>query len=210
MMKKQILLVSSGVFHPPLRGRLKFQKFLNSLDGFVLTRVPSLEYLPKISLIPAAVALYIHHKRISPETLEALERYVSGGGGLLAVHSATASFKTCVPYFEILGGRFTGHGAVTSLRIQPNQIEHGPGSLFNGIEPFTIKDELYLHELHPGIQPHFYTEYEGEKVPIVWTYRYGQGRVCYIMPGHLSASLTHPSIQEILRRAIHWVSGGDV
>ena len=209
-MNKTILLVSSGIFHPPLTGRMTLKNILSSLDGFTLSRVPALEYLPQAAVHPAVIALYCHHKRISPVALEALERFVFAGGGLLAIHSATASFKDCRRYFEILGGRFTGHGAVATLRVLPVQTEPTTGSPFNGIEPFTIKDELYLHELDPGIQSHFYTEYDDEKVPVVWTYRYGQGRVCYIMPGHTSASMAHPSIQEILRRATIWVSDGEV
>jgi type 1 glutamine amidotransferase len=206
-MDQHILLVSSGIFHPPLPGRMTFHKTLRRMEGFTLTQVASLERLPHHTPLPDVIALYFHHKHLSPAALAALDRFVSGGGGLLAVHSATASFKTCGHYFEILGGRFTGHGAVAPLQVQPAEAAGQMGALFQGIEPFIIRDELYLHELQPGIQTHFYADYQGKKVPVVWTYRYGRGRVCYLVAGHTSASMAHPSIQKILRRAAGWVSG---
>jgi type 1 glutamine amidotransferase len=58
----------------------------------------------------SALVIYIHHKRISQSALTSWIVFVSDGGGILAIHSATASFKKQT-FFEILGGRFIGHGA---------------------------------------------------------------------------------------------------
>jgi type 1 glutamine amidotransferase len=74
------------------------------------------------------------------------------------------------------------------------------------MKDFTIRDELYLHELNPGIEVHFAANHAGQDVPIVWTYRYGRGKVCYAVPGHTSGSMTHPAVQEILRRGLKWVA----
>jgi type 1 glutamine amidotransferase len=117
------------------------------------------------------------------------------------VHSATASFKETLPYFEILGGRFIGHGPVESFAVRPV----GKSQVFVGIPGFTVKDELYLHECQPGISIHFETAYQGVQAPIVWTYPYGQGRVCYAVPGHRAGTMFNPVYQKILRRGLEWV-----
>jgi type 1 glutamine amidotransferase len=126
---------------------------------------------------------------------------VKGGGGVLAVHSATASYKPTRGYFEVLGGRFTGHGPVEEFEIRPARDDD---PIFSGIPAFIVRDELYLHELWPDIDAHFYADHQGKPVPMVWTRTLESGRVCYVCPGHRSASMQHPAVREILRRGLQW------
>jgi type 1 glutamine amidotransferase len=201
---RDILLVTSGVFHPPYSGRLALQEALGQLDGFVFRHVSSLEKLPADLKKFSAMVLYYHRKTISDAALTRLEGFVSGGGGVLALHSATASFKDSQRYSEIMGGQFTGHGPVENFEVQSRRYD-----IFRGIEPFTIRDELYIHELGPGIDVHFTAMHGSGETPVVWTHLYGQGKVCYVEPGHTTASLKHPAVQEILRRGLKWVCGAE-
>jgi type 1 glutamine amidotransferase len=145
--------------------------------------------------------LYIHQEKITEGALAALDGYVSAGGGLLGVHSATASFKEQTHYFEILGGRFIGHGAVEDFEVRRTRED-----IFSGLDRFVVKDELYLHELQPGIEIHFTAKHAGQDVPVVWTYHYGQGRVCYAVPGHTTATMRNKAYQQVLQRGLVWVS----
>lgn len=201
---KKILLVTDGILHPPLLGRLALRKALQRMEGFAFGRAPSIENLPANVDDYDAMVLYFHHKHISEKALNALALFVSAGGGLLAIHSATASFKEAMPYFEILGGRFIGHGALGALEIRPTGGK-GEEDPFRGIGAFIVKDELYMHELQGGIHVHFTAGQGGEEAPAVWTYHYGQGRVCYAMLGHCAATLRHPNYQQILRGGLAWV-----
>ncbi len=173
-------------------------------DGYSFRHVPSLERLPADLDKYSALVLYYHHKTISDAALSRLEEFTAGGGGILAVHSATASFKDSPRYVEILGGRFTGHGPVESFEVRSRSY-----TIFRGIEPFTIRDELYLHELQPGIDVHFTAVHGSSETPVVWTHLYKSGRVCYVEPGHITGSLKHPAVQEILRRGLSWVCGAN-
>jgi type 1 glutamine amidotransferase len=196
-----VLLITAGFFHPPRRGRQALHQALAQADGFSFQHVRSLEQLPDDLGSFAALVLYFHHKAISVEALTRLDAFVRNGGGLLAVHSATASFKDQPHYFDIIGGQFTGHGAVANIEVK--QVKD---DIFGGIGDFFVKDELYWHSLQPGIDVHFSAQHDGQSTPIVWTYRYGTGRVCYAMPGHTVESMRHPAMQEILRRGLMWVS----
>jgi type 1 glutamine amidotransferase len=148
-----------------------------------------------------ALVVYIHHKIISDGALKTFDAFVSNGGGILGVHTATASFKQQRHYFEILGGRFTGHGPVETFEVRPVS----ESNIFAGIPAFTVKDELYIHEFQPGNDVHFTANHEGQDVPAVWTRQYGKGRVCYTVPGHTTASMRNKTYQKVLQRGLTWV-----
>jgi len=208
-----ILLVSAGFFHPPWLGRFWLRQTLQALPDIRVHQVASLEGLLSSSDRDyQAIVLYIHQQKVSHAALEALDHFVSQGGGLLAIHSATASFKNNPGYFEILGGRFTGHGPLGELDIRPAKVAD---EIFPGIKPFTLPEEPYEHEMNPACEIHFDAPYpqaksDGRRLPVVWTYRYGQGRVCYCLPGHRSAAMRHPVVREILQRGLTWACGQTV
>lgn len=198
---KHVLLVTDGFFHPPLLGRLALRRSLKKMEGYTFQNISSLEALPYLDMPSfSSLVIYLHHTSLSGAALEALDHYASHGGGILGLHSATASFKTCRPYFEIIGGRFTGHGKVSAFSMTPV-----PNSqIFGGLPAFTVRDELYLHELQAGIQVHFTALYAGKPVPAVWTRRYGKGKICYIVPGHTTGSMQNPALQVVIKRGLEW------
>ncbi len=195
-----VLLVTDGFFHPPLLGRLTLDDTLRKMHGFSFDHVNSLEKTPSHLEIYSALVLYFHHKSISPMALSKLERFVQSGGGILAIHAATASFKETLPYFDILGGRFIGHGKVGKIEVinQNSQI-------FSGIPNFSIRDELYIHEVNDQVLVHFSAKLETKEIPIVWTQLYGKGKVCYALPGHMTGSMHNPTYKKVLQRALAWV-----
>ena len=201
--RTQILLVSAGVLHPSWLGRLRLRGFLEELGVYRIKRVRSLEAIRHLTLSQfAAMVLYFQHKNLSAGALQALGHYTRSGGGLLALHSASASFKSEERYFEILGGRFERHGPVQNFRVAPAPQQE---PVFQDIPAFDIQDELYRHTWDPENQVHFFTEVEGTHEPVVWTRSFGLGRVCYCALGHRPAIMRQPSVQQILRQGLVWV-----
>lgn len=199
---KKILLVSGGIFHPPLWGRITLHRFLRQMDGISIEFVHSLEQLPADVDEFSALVLHYHHKRTSPEALRRLDEYVGNGGGILALHSTTASFKqNALTYFDILGGRFIGHGKVEKFKIINNNSE-----IFGGIPDFDVRDELYIHEMNDKNQVHFTATHKGQEIPVVWTHLYGNGKICYAVPGHTSGTMKNKTYQKILQRGLEWVT----
>lgn len=199
----KILLVSSGVFHPSWLGRLWLYSFLDALGEYRIKRAHSLEAIRNQTLSQyAAMVLYFHYKNISADALQALDQYTRSGGGLLALHSASASFKSEERYIEILGGRFERHGPVQNFQVEPAPQQ---GPVFQNIPAFDIQDELYRHSWESENQVHFSTEIEGMHEPVVWTRSFGLGRVCYCALGHRPAIMRHPCVQQILRQGLAWV-----
>jgi uncharacterized protein len=198
---KKILLVSDGIVHPPLFGRMALHKALKQLDGFSFVQVPSLEKAPSDLNPFSAMVLHYHHKTISDVALGRLDDFVKSGGGILAIHAATASFKETLPYFNILGGRFIDHG-----KVERFEVVNQKSDVFSGIPNFIVRDELYIHELNDKILIHFTAKYEGRDVPVVWTYQYGNGKVCYAVPGHTTGSMNNEIYQQVLARGLKWVA----
>lgn len=190
------------------------------MPGYRFRRVSTLEALPELSLDSVrAIVLYLHTETISPGALERLEAFVSEGGGLLAVHAASASFMGEERYFDILGGRFVEHGPIEMFEVRP--VAPGPDApqdeVFRDIPAFSVKDELYRHEYDPDNTIHFYTLVGDEREPVVWTRtvpsggsgQAGPGRVCYFSLGHTLSSMRHPQVWQILQRGLAWVCRGE-
>lgn len=197
----KVLLVTDGFFHPPLLGRLVLRDTLRKMQGVSFDHVNSLEKIPADLKIYSALVLHFHHKSIAPMALSKLDRFVKSGGGILAIHAATASFKETFSYFNILGGRFIEHGKIGKIEaINQNSL------IFSGIPNFVIRDEVYIHELNDQITVHYSTKLETKEIPIVWTYPYGKGKVCYALPGHTTWSMLNPTYKRVLQRALEWVS----
>lgn len=202
---KNILLITDGVFHPSLLARGVLHRTLQTMDGFSFVHISSFERLAGIPNLErySAMVIYLHRQTISSRALGVFDQFVERGGGVLGIHSATASFKNAAHYFEILGGQFTGHGAIEPFCSSPVT---STDNQFDGLPAFTVTDELYVHALQPGIHTHFQAMHDGQPVPIVWTYHYGAGKVCYAVPGHRVETMQNATYQEVLKRGLMWVS----
>jgi type 1 glutamine amidotransferase len=201
-----ILLVSDGLVHPSLAGRFWLRRALAALPGYRLRHAASLEVLSRLPPASyAAIVLYVHQSSLSAAALAGLEGLLEAGGGLLAVHSASASFKEEPRYYELLGGQFVRHGPIEEFLVQPASPQD---EAFAGIPEFTVRDELYRHEYDATNRILFHTVVDGEREPVVWTRRWGPGRVCYCSLGHTVSSMRHPQVWQILQRGLAWASQG--
>ncbi len=196
----KVLLVTDGFFHPPLLGRLVLDATLRQMEGVTFDHVYSLEKLPSNLEIYSSLVLHFHHKSISSMALSKLDNFVLSGGGILAIHAATASFKETFSYFNILGGRFVEHGKIEMIEAI-NQSSH----IFSDLPNFVVRDELYIHELNEKIMVHYAAKLDSKVIPVVWTFLYGKGKVCYALPGHTTGSMFNPTYKKVLQRALEWV-----
>jgi len=199
----KIMIISAGIVHPNLLARYYLSNHLRRVEGISLIPAGSIEATRDLNDEYAALVLYLHRQRISDEALHALDAFISRGGGLLAIHSASASFKQTPHYYEILGGRFSTHGKIAPYIVHSRE---GGSPLAGSLGSFPIRDELYIHDYQKDVTVHFYTERDGEREPVVWTRKHHQGSVCYIAPGHCAATMKHSAIQTIITGGLQWVA----
>ena len=201
---KKILLITLGMVHPTWCARRNLKKIISGISNVDLTVTSDINILadPGLKAYDGMVT-YLHRQEISPEALEGLESFVAEGGGFLGIHAATASFKGYPGYFNILGGKFTGHGS-SREHIEVCQKSTG---IFPKIPSFAVRDELYFHQEVQPVDVHFTAEKEGNELPLVWTRNHGKGRVAYVMFGHRASVLKKASVQKIITTALGWTTG---
>ncbi|MFW5770652.1 MAG: ThuA domain-containing protein, partial [Spirochaetota bacterium] len=196
---KNILYVATGIIHPsiPLIRKVKTMIELNGQGN--ITRAHSVEGLKKLQTGSYdAVVLFFHRQKISGEALDALTNFVEHGGGCLAIHAASASFKKEPGYEKFLGGKFISHDVVQNFTVTPDTSSF----LFGDVPPFNVKDELYIHRYSQEVTVHAVADNNGTSEPVIWTKKQGSGRICYFSLGHTSKSADHPVFKEIIRRGI--------
>ena len=198
-----ILVVSSGMVHPSLLCRRSFKKILLEIESESFRFSSNIETLTSLKLdLYSTAILYFHRAEISDPALAALENFVFNGGGLLAVHSASASFKQNKRYFDLIGGKFISHGKIEEFEVKPDTSIEGP---YNDIPGFMVFDELYLHKFKEDISIHFYTEVNQKKEPVVWTREFGRGKVAYCSLGHCSPVFKSTQVKQIIQKSLQWV-----
>lgn len=141
-------------------------------------------------------------------TEHALGDYVRAGGGLVAVHSGTASYHDWPAVRGVLGGVFTSHPPPCPVSVEP--LRGHP--LCAGVEaPFTVHDEHYQMIVDdPQADIFLHSRSEHGVQPAGWTRREGAGRVVVLSPGHFAEVWLHRAIQTLMRNALHWATSTTV
>lgn len=138
---------------------------------------------------------------LSEAQRDGLVGFLERGGGLVGVHSATATYKTSDDFWRIVGGRFTTHQRrdfeVRITRKHP---------ITAGLTAFNVFDEDYNHVFHPDVRIEVLAERD-DQIPVMWTRQYGQGRVFNNALGHFEAVWNARQFQIVNVRACYWAAG---
>ncbi len=160
------------------------------------------------------LVFYVVAGQLDPASEKAIQTFVEDGGGLVALHGASASFGNSKAWFRLIGGKFAGHAPGTfDLLINIVDTKH---PITQGVEPFTIKDEEYTYQFAEGVQRHVLAQFRERPAAtvekngnndILWTIDAGKGRVFHCGLGHDVASWSNPSFQKLVMQGIHWAAG---
>jgi len=155
------------------------------------------------------VAVYTTGMTLTPEQEKGLSDFVTGGGGFAGIHSASDSFKNSDRYWEMVGGRFAGHGHGTFM-VHVYDRGH---PITRGLEDFEIVDETYRHHYHSNAQMRSLIRMNRgeERQSMGWVVsQYGKGRLFYTGLGHGREAWANPHFQRLVVRAMYWAAGHEV
>ena len=140
-----------------------------------------------------------------PAQEQGLCEFVRNGGAFVGIHSATDSFKNSDAYWELVGGRFAGHGG-GSFQVYIHDKEH---SITKDLEDFEIQDETYSHQYHKNacMRSLIRMNRDTERQSMGWVQPYGKGRVFYTSLGHGIEAWKNPQFQRLVVRGIYWAAG---
>jgi type 1 glutamine amidotransferase len=121
--------------------------------------------------------------------------YVRGGGAFVGTHSAADTFHRWRGFQTMLGAEFRGHPPAGPGRV--DVVDRS----FTSTRSFAITDEFYV--FRPRAQRHVVARRHGGG-PLVWTRRYGRGRVFYDALGHFPATRSEPHQRRLVADGLRW------
>lgn len=135
--------------------------------------------------------------------------FVTGGKGLIGIHSATDTYRNWKEYNKMMGGAFVSHpwNANSTVHIKNLEPSHPVNAAFEG-KGFAITDEIYMFRDDTALptERKFLLVLDGDKMdlkkqkrkdgqfPISWVSTYGKGRVFYCSLGHREDIYWNPAI----------------
>ena len=141
-----------------------------------------------------------------PAQEQGLCGFVKAGGAYAGIHSATDAFKKSDAYWELVGGRFAGHGG-GKFTVRVYDPDH---PITKGTVPeFEIQDETYSHHYHKNLAMRslIHMDRGDERQSMGWVRDYGKGRMFYISLGHGREAWVNPAFQRLTLRGLYWAVG---
>lgn len=222
---KRILLITGGTWHN-FNG---FAEVVDSVFDSVGCTVDVTRDLNALKRLPEsghdAVLIYTcltennedgspATNRLTDEQARPLADWVAAGGALLGVHGATVSSQSSSVLEKLLGGLFLAHppaftfGGATVFPF-PFMVHpmFGKHPITEGIDAFSVHDELYIDRCGPDVTVHMVGIDRGTAHPMVWSRTEGKGRVARIALGHDERVWGLPAYQRLMVQALAWTLG---
>ncbi len=134
-----------------------------------------------------------------------------GGVHVAGWHGGMAdAFRQNTEYQFMVGGQWVAHpGNIIDYRVN---IRDGAHPITTGIADFDMHSEQYYMHTDPSNQVLATTTFNGDHadwvdgtvMPVVWTRRYGKGKVFYCSLGHVIGDFDVPEAREIVHRGLLW------
>ncbi|NMB44921.1 MAG: hypothetical protein GX998_00750, partial [Firmicutes bacterium] len=205
--------------HQPIEVSELFKEILVE-EGFEVEVSETLDAFldgDKLKALHLIVPVWTMGKITREQVLPVLEA-VAEGVGLAGCHGGMCdAFRESVHWQFMTGGQWVAHPGGDGIEYTVN-IKRGSSPIVEGIEDFKVKSEQYYVHIDPAIEVLATTRYpvvegphsaNGEvDVPVIWTKRWGKGRVFYNSLGHHADVLEPEHCRTIMRRGFLWAAEG--
>ncbi|MGG1599530.1 ThuA domain-containing protein [Paenibacillus naphthalenovorans] len=155
---------------------------------------------------------------IGEELVKNVSAAVQSGVGIAGCHGGMCdSFRKSVHWQFMTGGNWVSHPGGDGVEYTVN-IKNSSSPLLEGIDDFTVKSEQYYLHVDPAVEVLATTRFpvvpgphslnKAVDMPVVWTKRWGVGRVFYCSLGHQADIVEMPPVKEMMRRGLLWAAEG--
>lgn len=156
--------------------------------------------------------------QIEQKLVDNVSAAVQNGTGLAGCHGGMCdSFRNNVDWQFMTGGQWVAHPGNDGVKYTV-EIRQGSSPLVEGIEDFEVSTEQYYLHIDPAVEILASTRFpvvngphaanKAVDMPVVWTKRWGQGRVYYNSLGHHADIVEIPQVTELMRRGLLWAAEG--
>jgi uncharacterized protein len=142
---------------------------------------------------------------------------VESGVGMAGCHGGMCdSFRNSTQWQFLTGSQWVAHPGNDGIEYEVNIIKSSSSPIVEGIPDFKVKTEHYYLHLDPAVNvlattsfplisgPH---ETNGPVLmPVVYTKRWGKGKIFYTSLGHHADVFDVPQAAEIMRRGFLWAN----
>lgn len=142
---------------------------------------------------------------------DALQQFVRGGGGVLAIHAAADSHYNWPWYTRMIGGHFARHPAGTP-KGRIIVVAPGDAAVAGLARNVERTDEWYYFEDYDPVSKVLVTldpasigEKDTNPNPVAWTRSINDGRIFYTAMGHTKESYSDPWFLAHLSAGFDWV-----
>ena len=215
--KRALLLVGGWEGHEPQLVAQRFGTFLQS-QGFTIRVEEDLailqdrDYLFSLDLF---VPIWTMGSLESKQTLH-LSDAIGSGVGVAGCHGGMCdAFRTNVLWQFIMGGNWVAHPGSDGVPYRVH-INQGSSPLVEDIKDFDVSSEQYYLHVDPVVEilatttfptVDWYHSTNGlVNMPVVWTKRWGHGRVFYNSLGHHNDIFDIPEAWELMSRGLLWAA----
>nr|WP_264083519.1 ThuA domain-containing protein [Paenibacillus sp. BJ-4] len=156
--------------------------------------------------------------QIEQELVNNVSAAVQSGVGLAGCHGGMCdAFRNNVDWQFMTGGQWVAHPGNDGVEYMVN-MKRGSSPLLDHIEDFQVKSEQYYLHIDPAVEvlattrfpvvPGPHSANGPVDIPVVWTKRWGNGRVFYNSLGHHADIIDMPQVREMMRSGFLWAAAG--
>lgn len=154
---------------------------------------------------------------IKKEQLEPVLEAVQSGVGLAGCHGGMCdSFRQSVEWQFMTGSQWVAHPFNDGVEYEVNILKTSSSPITEGMNDFMITSEQYYLHVDPAVDVLATTTFgisEGPHssngvihMPVVYTKRWGKGKVFYNSLGHQANIFDVPEAKELMRRGFLWAA----
>lgn len=152
---------------------------------------------------------------IPGEAVTIVQKAVEKGMGIIGCHGGMCdAFRNSVDWQFMTGGNWVAHPGNDGTEYMV-EFKHSSSPLVEGMKDFKVVSEHYYMHVDPAVEVLATTRFplaEGPHtsngpvdMPVIWTKKWGQGKIYYTTLGHHADILEMPEVTELLIRGINWV-----
>lgn len=152
------------------------------------------------------------------EWMQSVSEAVQSGVGIAGCHGGMCdAFRNNVDWQFMTGGQWVAHPGNDGVEYVVN-IKNSSSTILEGIDDFVVKSEQYYMHVDPAVEVLATTRFpvvpgphslnKAVDMPVVWTKRWGVGRVFYCSLGHKANIVAMPETKLIMRRGFNWSAEG--
>lgn len=150
---------------------------------------------------------------ITGQTGADVRRFIEEGRAALFLHNSShlCYFGGIPDLRDAVGGSFIEHSEGKSYRVEVSSADH---PIVRGVQDFVVTGEQHfvVYDRDPAhvflrnrdLNDRSYKNL-GSTCEAGWAFGLGQGRVCFLSPGHTGDVYRHPEYRKLQRNALDWL-----